>query len=194
MVRVMGILDRGILGNEYNENGGVLLITTEQVYQKLAGDNNYHRVTINLKEGASQEPVTNYLKQLNEEDHRYQYIRLEQARRDRNSALAASFFLYYGFVVVIALIGSLNIVNSINTRLMLRTRELSIMQAVGMTGGGLRKLVCLEGIFYGVIAAVYGGLLGTGLSYLLLRFLILSREFEWAVPWNHILSPSWELF
>jgi putative ABC transport system permease protein len=187
-VKVLGILDKGILDNEYNNNGGTLLITTEQVYQNLTGKNSFKRVIINLKPDASREPITHYLDQLKERDPRYQYLdSSEQARRDRNSALAISVFLY-GFVAIIALIGSLNIVNTISTSLVLRTKELSVLQAVGITFGGLKKMVSLEGIFYGVIAAFYGGLLGSGLSYLLYRFVIDIREFEWSVPWIHIIT------
>ncbi len=49
-------------------------------------------------------------------------------------------------------------------------------------------MVGLEGIYYGVIAAFYGGMLGMGLSYLLYRFVIQIREFEWTVPWIHIIT------
>ncbi|MDG0794008.1 ABC transporter permease [Cohnella ginsengisoli] len=73
----------------------------------------------------------------------------------------------YGFLGVIALIGSLNIVNTVQTNLMLRRREFGLLQAVGMTMGQLRRMATLEGVWFGVIGAFWGLLLGIGISYLL---------------------------
>jgi len=186
-VKVLGILNKGILDSEYNQNGGTLLITTEKVYQEVTGNNTFKKVIINLKQGANREAVANYLDQLKERDPKYSYIdSTELAKQERESGLAISVFLY-GFVAVIALIGALNIVNTISTSLVLRTKELSVLQAVGMTGAGIKKMVCLEGAYYGIIASFYGGLLGTGLSYLLFRFIYEIREFDWFVPWNQII-------
>ncbi len=98
-----------------------------------------------------------------------------------------SIFLY-GFVGVITLIGCVNIFNTISTNLILRTRELSVLRSVGMTRKGIRKMVSLEGVFYGATAAVYGSVIGLGLSYLLFKILIDLREFPWTVPWNNVLT------
>lgn len=186
--KVLGILDKGILGDQYNQDGGINIITTEEMYKKLTGIQDYYFMTIKLDSNADREPVLDYLKALNDKDPSYQYTdSTESARQSRDMAVTLSIFLY-GFVAVIALIGCINIINTISTNLILRKRELSMMRAAGMTGGGVKKMVCLEGIYYGIIAAVYGSIIGTFLSYLLYRLIIGVREFEWSIPSSQIIT------
>jgi putative ABC transport system permease protein len=124
-----------------------------------------------------------------DKDPKYQFMDVSVAIQEQmNMAVALSIFLY-GFVGVITLIGCLNIINTISTNLLLRTRELAVMKAIGMTENGIRRLVCLEGIFYGIIAAFYGGIIGTLFSrYGMYNLLFKVRIFEWTIPWNHILT------
>lgn len=187
-VKVMGIAEKGLFHDDYNQNGGIYIITTEEVYERITGSRSVGQLYINLKEGANKEPVVKYLQDLKEKDYRYGYADFaEIAKESRQSAITISIFLY-GFVAVIALIGCLNIINTISTNLILRTRELSMLKAVGMTKGAIEKMICLEGIYYGIIAAVYGGVIGTGLAYVLFTFMMKVREFEFAIPWNHIIT------
>lgn len=108
----------------------------------------------------------------------------------RNLNITISIFLY-GFIGVIALIGCLNIVNTISANLILRTKEFAMLRAVGMTRGAIKKMIMLEGIFYGLLAAFYGGIAGTLLYYGLFRILSNIEMIEWAIPWkNTLISAS----
>lgn len=187
-VKVMGMAEKGLFYDDYNQNGGIYIITTEEVFQKITGFKSADYLYINLKEAADEEPVVKHLKDLKEKDYKYEYADFaELAKESRQNSITISIFLY-GFVAVIALIGCLNIINTISTNLILRTRELSMLKAVGMTKGAIEKMICLEGIYYGIIAAVYGGVIGTGLAYVLFTFMMRIRDFEFAVPWNLIIT------
>jgi putative ABC transport system permease protein len=186
-VKVIGILERGILGNDYNLNGGINMVTTEAVYEYVTDINTSNRVIVKLGKDEAKEAVTAYLKELRDNDPSYHYVDYHQrAKEHRNAAIAVSIFLY-GFIGVIVLIGCLNIINTISTNILLRTKELSVLKAVGMDKAGIKKLICLEGIFYGTISAFYGGIIGTGLSYLLFRLMDDIHGFDWAVPWSQII-------
>lgn len=187
-VKVLAIVERGLFYDGYNTNEGINIITTEEMIKKLTGIESYNNMYITLKNGADKEPVAKYLKELKEKDYTYSYSDLAEAAKEaRQNAITIGIFMY-GFVAVITLIGCLNIINTISTNLILRTRELSMLRAVGMAKGAIEKMICLEGIFYGIIAAVYGGLIGTSLSYILFKFMMRIREFEWTMPWNHIIA------
>ncbi|MFU0800554.1 MAG: ABC transporter permease [Xylanivirga thermophila] len=186
-IKVAGILKQGLLNDKYNLNSAVNIITTEKVLQDVTGSDKYGQIYITLKEGSSKDAVAQYLKDYKEKELSIEYIDYaEQAKRDKNAAITMSIFLY-GFVAVITLIGCLNIINTISTNLLLRTKELAVLKATGMTQGGIKKMVCLESIFYGIISAVYGSILGTGLSYILYTLFIGIREFAWVIPWKHII-------
>lgn len=84
-------------------------------------------------------------------------------RSDRSMHLVVAIFLY-GFIAVVALIGITNIFNTITTNMELRAPEFAICKSIGMTGREFRRMIWLEGLFYGGKALVIGIPLGLVLS------------------------------
>ncbi|MSS44190.1 ABC transporter permease [Anaerosalibacter bizertensis] len=191
-VKVMGILERGLLSNEfkYNLNGGLNIVSTEEMYDKLKDTDLDSQIYIEMEREGNNGPVREYLAELEEKDSNFHYVDYsEQAEEERKINIIMNIFLY-GFVAVIALISCVNIINTISTNLILRTRELAMIKAVGMAQKSVKKMVALESIYYGLIATIYGGIIGTGLSYVLYKIVMEIREFEWMIPWNSILISS----
>ncbi|MBV1819175.1 ABC transporter permease [Anaerosalibacter bizertensis] len=191
-VKVMGILERGLLSNEfkYNLNGGLNIVSTEEMYDKLKDTDLDSQIYIEMEREGNNGPVREYLAELEEKDSNFHYVDYsEQAEEERKVNIIMNIFLY-GFVAVIALISCVNIINTISTNLILRTRELAMIKAVGMAQKSVKKMVALESIYYGLIATIYGGIIGTGLSYVLYKIVMEIREFEWMIPWNSILISS----
>lgn len=98
--------------------------------------------------------------------------------------------LLYGFVVVVSLIGGVNIINTLTTNIILRRREFAALKSIGLTEKGLRKVVVLEGILYGIMGSLYGSVIGVFLSYLLYRGIIDVREQSYIFPISSILIAS----
>ncbi|HBA47171.1 MAG TPA: hypothetical protein DCZ91_05110 [Lachnospiraceae bacterium] len=86
-----------------------------------------------------------------------------QYRSDRSMNLVVAIFLY-GFITVVALIGITNIFNTITTNMELRAPEFAMLRSVGMTGREFRRMIWLEGMFYGGKALLIGIPLGAFLS------------------------------
>ena len=84
-------------------------------------------------------------------------------QEERSTYLLISILLY-GFITVVALIGITNIFNTITTNLELRAPEFAMLRAVGMTGKEFRRMIWLEGLFYGGKALFIGIPIGIGLS------------------------------
>lgn len=193
-LKVMGVLDKGILDDEYNYNGGINIITTEKVLEniveQIGSQGQYQNYYIKMKEDGNKENIIKYLDSLADKKIGYQYIDYEEvARENRAATIVVSIFLY-GFVTVIALISSINIINTISTNILLRKREIAMIKAVGMTQKSIKRMIALEGVLYGIYAAIFGGIIGTGLSYILYKIVIGLREFTWSIPWNHIIAAS----
>ncbi|MBR6617359.1 MAG: ABC transporter permease [Oscillospiraceae bacterium] len=66
------------------------------------------------------------------------------------------------FVVSVWLIGILTMVNSINTSVLNRQKELLMLRSVGMTRRQLQLGVMLEGVLYCLVSTVIGLLIGVG--------------------------------
>lgn len=193
-LKVMGVLDKGILDEEYNYNGGINIITTEKVFENIVEQigiqSEYQNYFIKMKEDSNKENIIKYLDDLVEKKVGFDYVDYEQlAKENRAATIVVSIFLY-GFVTVIALISSINIINTISTNILLRKREIAMIKAVGMTQKSIKRMIALEGVLYGIYAAIFGGIIGTGLSYILYKIVIGLREFTWSIPWNHIIAAS----
>lgn len=78
-------------------------------------------------------------------------------------------FLLMGTVlsIIVGMIGVLNYVNAIVTGVISRKREFAILQAVGMTGSQMKKMLILEGGIYGILAILLALLLDRILSPLI---------------------------
>ena len=66
------------------------------------------------------------------------------------------------FVVSVWLVGILTMVNSINTSVLNRQKELLMLRSVGMTKRQLQLSVMLEGVLYCLVSTVIGLLIGVG--------------------------------
>lgn len=84
-------------------------------------------------------------------------------RSEKSMHLVLAIFLY-GFITVVALIGITNIFNTITTNMELRAPEFAMLRSVGMTGREFRRMIALEGIFYGGKSLFIGIPLGLLLS------------------------------
>lgn len=71
----------------------------------------------------------------------------------------------YGFIVLITLITTANIINTISTGIAMRKKEFAMLKSVGVTSKGFRKIISLESAFYGLKALPISLLLSIGISY-----------------------------
>lgn len=198
-VKVMAVLEKSPLGESYNYDN-IEVITTKNVYEKITekmiyedgkeGKLTCNGLNIKIKEGLDKEKISEKMNELGEE---YDYINVidmgEQLKKENQQKLEISIFLY-GFVAVIALIGSVNIINTVSTNLILRQREFGSLKAIGMTMSQIKRMVYLEGIMYGVISAVVGCAIGSALSYYLFHMVTGVRGIQWTLSWSTLIIVS----
>lgn len=188
-LKVIGVLEKGILGRKYNLNGGINMITTEEVFNKISkeNDNPYITMYIEAKEEGDKEAIAKLLTELEDDISGLNVINYAQrAQEMRNATIIMSIFLY-GFVTIISLISAINIINTISTNIILRTREIAMIKAVGMTNKGIKKMVAFESIFYGLYASIFGTVIGVGLSYILFRLVGGIVEFPYVFPLKNVI-------
>ena len=87
---------------------------------------------------------------------------------------------------ILALIGLLNLVNTMTTSIISRRLELAMLEAVGMTKRTQINGMCIEGVLY----ATFTGIAGIILSGLFSAILIRPLSYEmWFFDWNFSLLP-----
>ena len=92
---------------------------------------------------------------------------LDKQMRDEKSIFTLLGVFAYGLIVVIALIGITNIINTLSTGMELRSREFATLRSIGMTDKQFVGMVRLESVFISVKALAIGVPLGILISYLL---------------------------
>lgn len=187
-LHVLGVLEKGILSFKYNQNASLQVVTTEKVFQEIKGEDSqfYMQLHVEKTKDGSIENIRSYLKKNVADRAGISYIDYaEHAQENRTMATIMSIFLY-GFVTLIALISAINIINTISTNIILRTKEIAMMKAVGMSQRGIKKMIAYEALFYGVYAAMIGGFIGTGLTYILFHIMLGITEIQWYIPWINI--------
>lgn len=114
-------------------------------------------------------------------------------RSSRSMYLAVAIFLY-GFIIVVSLIGVTNIFNTVTMNMELRAPEFAMCKAVGMTGKEFRRMIWLEGLFYGGKGLVFGIPLGILISLGFHRAMGAGLEIAYKFPAGGILISAAALF
>ena len=140
-----------ILENEpFNFRGtsnGLKIITTEEMGKKLLDKNDIKPVNLNiiLKDIKNEDVGKIGIENVIKSNPSLQVINFIDSNRQQKSGILIEKILLYGFVLVVSLIGSVNIINTLTTNIILRKKEFATLKAIGLTQKGLRKMIVLEG-------------------------------------------------
>lgn len=100
----------------------------------------------------------------------------------------------YGFIALMTLICTANILNTVSTGIDLRRRELAMLKSVGMTPKAFNRMVLFESLFYGIKTLLYG--LPIGIAVIIGEYYMMDTRFSFgfALPIPHILAAIVMLF
>ena len=180
-VTIAGVTDKVPIGYEGYSNNTLytLLFMNQKGFESLWADGKSGN---ELKPGYAQysayvvaENADDYqdtFEKETEENPEYSQIsfyvsNLDKEMRDEKSLFTLLGVFAYGLIVVIALIGITNIINTLSTGMELRSREFATLRSIGMTDKQFAGMVRLESVFISVKALAIGVPLGILISYLL---------------------------
>lgn len=111
----------------------------------------------------------------------------EILEQNRNLSFIINFFASV-FIVMITLISTANVFNTISTNIKLRKRELAMLRSVGMSDRDFNRMMRFECILYGVRTMLWGLPLSVLMSCLIYRGMVLGGGFEltFTFPWGSI--------
>ncbi len=173
---VVGAFSQGIFPDD------VTIIAPETLFRRVAGEQNYNMIGVQLDRTASDETVL-ALAAFSSDQIVVQDLR-ESNRQDRGTYYAARIVLY-GFLAIIGGISLLNIINSISMSVSARMKQYGILRAIGMDDAQLKRMISAEAGTYAVSGLVVGIALGLVLNRKL-YILIITHYFgaAWQVPWG----------
>ncbi len=186
---VAGVIDDPVVINNEGFVNGVQIIVCDATYTAITGKAQYAEIYPTLTEEAEAEQFETWLGEWcsrNTGSHWLSYLQSD-------AELAESFtqinMLCWGLILFIGFIGVLNIINTVYTNIHTRVSEIGVQRAIGMSKTSLYKTFLWEGAYYGLIASVFGGVLGYICSVFIEAAVDNTLQFE-AVPIISILEAA----
>lgn len=100
----------------------------------------------------------------------------------------------YGFVGMLTIIGLTSVISAISANVRLRAREFAVLQSVGMTQGGIRRMLALESVMSALKALLWGIPIGSAAMYLSFVSLTIRNDFQFVYPWGMLLEAAAGVF
>lgn len=179
-LKICGVIKKDALMYLYQDSPFIGLYTTNRVFSTCS-NLRPNLVTMTLKRGADSDAVYKQVKSLTENMKNVQVSNQHDAKSMADKINLVGDVFIYGFISVIALIGILNIINTMSTSVLVRTREIGLLRASGMTMGQITAMVASEAALYGIMSLAIGLTAGIPLQRL---FFILTVKSIYAVPWS----------
>lgn len=134
-------------------DGGWIVICSENTFTALTGISDYTIIDMQVDQDISEQVrslITPGIQLLDNQQHNSEV---------RTSYYAMAVFVY-GFLMVIALVALINIMNTVNASVSSRMSNYGVMRAVGMSGNQLKRMVTAEAAAYAITGSIAGGVLG----------------------------------
>ncbi len=139
---------------------GVQVIVNETLYTALTGKTAYQELLPALAEGVDREEFDAVVETLAKRAPGTLWLSYEDTDRQLAESFAQIRLLAWGLILFVALIGLLNIINTVYTSIHTRVAEIGMQRAIGMSAGSLYRVFLWEGAYYGIMASVIGGVAG----------------------------------
>ncbi len=122
--------------------------------------------------------VEKALKELTAAEEAYHLVSYEKMFSDSQLALRITILPAYALLAALGAIGFMNMANTIITGMITRKREIGMLQAIGLTGRQLERMLQMEGLVFTLGTLGLSLTVGNALGY---------RAFVWARD-NHIMG------
>jgi putative ABC transport system permease protein len=110
--------------------------------------------------------------------------------KEMKSLFTVVMVFVYGFVAMLTVIGVTSVLSTVYSNIKLRAPELAILGAVGMDKRGLRRMLNLESIMYGITALLIGLPIGVICSFALQTVIGQRLGTGYTIPWPAMLASA----
>lgn len=167
---------------EYMFMGGApqYLIVSDKVMERLG--ENYVIDTIIMECDKESEPyVTGRVKEMTENSDTVSGADIKtELLKELKGSIGAMKMLTDGVSFLLILIGIINFINVMMTGVYSRRKEFALLESVGMSKKQVKKMLVLEGVYYGIITIGLVATIGNGIIYIVSR--LTSEAVDYAIP------------
>lgn len=155
-------------------NGEWIIVCSESTFTALTGISGYKVIEMQVSEDISEQVRSLIIPEM-------RLLDLQQHNEEVRTGYLAMAVFVYGFLIVIAFVALINIINTVNASVSSKINHYGVMRAVGMSGKQLKKVVRAEAAAYAITGSITGGILGLLLHRFFFGMLITAN---WGQLWE----------
>lgn len=160
IVRVTGILGLGL----YEYDLRTILMDLSSLQDFIGLGQQVSGVRLNIEESNHAMTLSHAISsQLSEKG--YWAMNWRQVNHNLFTAIGYEQFIIFFLLMIIIVAASFNVASTLFVSVLNRSRDISILQAIGMTRSSVRSLFVIQGLITGLIGYVCGLILGWGMSW-----------------------------
>lgn len=157
-----------------SSNGEWIIVCSEATFTALTGISEYKIIDMQTAQDISRQVRQHLTSEM-------KLLDLQQRNNEIRTGYFAMAVFVYGFLMVIAFVALINIINTVNASVSSRISNYGVMRAVGMSGRQLKKVIIAEAAAYAITGSILGVVLGLMLHRFFFGILITSN---WGQLWQ----------
>ena len=161
----------GTLMASTNSSDDTFLIADEVLQQLITETNPASAIYITVQPEKF-ESVKAQIDTLQQENTKFMFKSYDEELGIAKQLIRTIQYTIYGLLIVIGIIGYISLINTMITSILVRKKELGILQAIGLSDKQLRQMIHREGLFFTFGTLALSLTIGNGLGYLLVRIII----------------------
>lgn len=156
---------------DYDYSSTFKIIMNYDEFTKLYDENYYTTIGFRYKNINDKKQVENIIKKIDiiAEENGLNFDDINKETQENEEMWNVVNVFVYGFIIMVALIGIVNIGNTISLNILLKKREFGTLGTIGMSNNQLSKMVLLEGILHGIFSSIVAGIISIPLVLLSVR-------------------------
>lgn len=190
---------RGVINSKIREvDSSLVMVGRQRVAMMTNQPDSVHELAIILERPEIEEQLIPLIADILPKDSDVSAVSWEVAMANLANAIKLDYASQKFIFLIIVLIVTIGVVNTLLMSVMERIREFGVILAVGATPGRLRKMVMTEAFFIGLISMLLGNILGALATWYLVDVGIDLRDFVpetmevGGVVFDPIMRATWD--
>ena len=157
---IVKLLDEIPITMNIRDAGSVAVIIDERTFERLYGLKGYQKIEVHIDKNADKKLIEEKLMKIAASQKYGKFVSFEEDVQKMKKLQTQIALILYALIFVIALVGLINIVNTMSINIVLRKREFGVMRAIGVSKKQLRSMILKEGFLYGLVSSILGCAIG----------------------------------
>ncbi|MFQ7236304.1 MAG: ABC transporter permease, partial [Enterococcus hulanensis] len=140
-------------------------LMSNEALKKMSNNNLTYFINIKAAKGQA-EAIKPAIESIVEENELFNLTSYKEVLKDWQGVMQMTTGAGYAIMIILAIVGIMNLINTTIDSILSRKKELGVMQAIGMSNGQMKRMLQTEGLVYAGGILLLGVGVGSFLGYL----------------------------